>query len=180
MKLDTIAMMLAVGIASCAITWAGKYSHVVKAPPHEIEQVREANERAAQQQAIAAAARISIKQTVLEGDLSEDELSDIRDLWPEWKAGEVVKQDAIRRYAKALWKCIQPHTTQADWTPDISVSLWTRIAPPGVIAAWVQPTGAHDAYHLGDRVTHEGKTWESQIDANTTEPGSDPRWWTEL
>lgn len=36
---------------------------------------------------------------------------------------------------------------------------------------WVQPTGAHDAYHYGDIRTHKGKTWRSTADNNTWEPG---------
>lgn len=44
---------------------------------------------------------------------------------------------------------------------------------------WVQPTGAHDAYSLGAKVSHNGKKWISQIAANTTEPGTDERYWKE-
>jgi hypothetical protein len=47
-------------------------------------------------------------------------------------------------------------------------------------ADWVQPTGAHDCYPLGYTVTFDGKLWESLITANTTVPGSDPRWWKDL
>jgi hypothetical protein len=47
-------------------------------------------------------------------------------------------------------------------------------------AAWVQPTGAHDAYPLGWTVVKDAKTWESLIPANVTVPGSDPRWWKDL
>ena len=36
---------------------------------------------------------------------------------------------------------------------------------------WVQPTGAHDAYNIGDKVTHNGKTWVSDVDNNVWEPG---------
>lgn len=36
---------------------------------------------------------------------------------------------------------------------------------------WVQPTGAHDAYPLGTKVTHNGKTWTSATAANVWEPG---------
>lgn len=50
------------------------------------------------------------------------------------------------------------------------------VAPP----AWVQPTGAQDAYDTGDRVTYQGVVYESLIDANTTIPGSDPRWWKQV
>ena len=36
---------------------------------------------------------------------------------------------------------------------------------------WIQPTGSTDAYALGDRVTHNGKMWESLVNANVWEPG---------
>lgn len=49
----------------------------------------------------------------------------------------------------------------------------------GRMAAWVRPSGAHDAYNTGDKVTHNGKQYTSQIDGNTTEPGTDERWWSE-
>ena len=44
---------------------------------------------------------------------------------------------------------------------------------------YVQPTGAHDAYDLNAKVSHNGKKWISQIAANTTEPGADERYWKE-
>lgn len=53
---------------------------------------------------------------------------------------------------------------------------------PGLVPppAWVQPTGAQDAYATGERVTYEGAVYESLIDGNTTVPGSDPRWWEKV
>ena len=39
------------------------------------------------------------------------------------------------------------------------------------IPEWKQPIGSEDAYHVGDKVTHNGKTWESLIDNNVWEPG---------
>jgi hypothetical protein len=42
---------------------------------------------------------------------------------------------------------------------------------PAALPEWVQPTGAHDAYHLGDRVAHHDTGWASNIEANTWEPG---------
>ena len=57
-------------------------------------------------------------------------------------------------------------------------------ATQGDFDQWVQPVGAHDAYHLHDIVSHDGKDWESLIPNNVTEPGdtNDPqnyRWWRE-
>ena len=43
--------------------------------------------------------------------------------------------------------------------------------PTPTIKAWLQPTGAHDAYNKGAKVTHNGKTWKSTLDANVWAPG---------
>jgi len=125
----------------------------------------------AARRATLAASRMAIKQTVLEGELSQDELDEIAALWPPWESGVAVAVDEIYSYQSALYRVVQAHTTQADWTPDVTPALFAVIAPPGVIAEWVQPTGGHDAYNTGDRVTHNGHTWVSTVDANVWEPG---------
>lgn len=43
--------------------------------------------------------------------------------------------------------------------------------------AWVQPTGAHDAYGIGDRVSFEGANYESLIAANVWSPSVYPAGW---
>lgn len=56
------------------------------------------------------------------------------------------------------------------WEP--GVSGWHRVAGPGeAYPSWVQPTGAHDSYGDGDRVTHDGRSWESTVADNVWEPG---------
>lgn len=44
--------------------------------------------------------------------------------------------------------------------------------------AWVQPTGAHDAYAQGAKVSHNGKKWTSDVANNVWEPGV--YGWTEV
>ena len=39
------------------------------------------------------------------------------------------------------------------------------------VAEWVQPTGAQDAYHIGDRVLYNGVVWECISDNNVYAPG---------
>lgn len=39
------------------------------------------------------------------------------------------------------------------------------------VAEWVQPTGAQDAYDVGDRVSHNGMVWECTSPSNVYEPG---------
>ena len=76
------------------------------------------------------------------------------------------------RYGNLLYRCLQAHTSQDDWAPDVAVSLWVRIDYPAIEwPEWRQPTGAHDAYPLGAQVSHVGKRWVSDIDGNVWEPG---------
>lgn len=48
------------------------------------------------------------------------------------------------------------------------------------IPAFVQPTGAHDAYKTGDRVTYNGHIYESTMDGNVWAPDAYPQGWTDL
>lgn len=90
------------------------------------------------------------------------------------------KPVSIVRYNNALYRCLQSHTSQENWTPENSPSLWVLIDDPAIEwPEWKQPTGAHDAYDLNAKVSHNGKRWISQIPANTTEPGTDERYWKE-
>lgn len=78
-----------------------------------------------------------------------------------------------------LYKVVQAHTSQADWTPDVAVSLYDAIGLDDAgYPVWSQPTGAHDAYNKGDIVNYNGTLYESLIDGNDTIPGTDDRWWT--
>lgn len=99
---------------------------------------------------------------------------------PEWEPGITVKVGEQYRYENVLYDVIQAHTTQSDWTPDIVPALFTVAAPTGLIAEWVQPTGAHDAYNTGDKVRFEGDIWESLIDANVWSPTAYPAGWKNL
>lgn len=90
------------------------------------------------------------------------------------------KPASIVRRNGFLYRCLQSHTSQASWTPEASPSLWVLIDDPAIEwPEWKQPTGAHDAYDLNAKVSHNGKKWISQIAANTTEPGADERYWKE-
>ena len=94
----------------------------------------------------------------------------------EWIVGEQVQVGNIRVYETVTYRCIQAHQTQDNWTPPLTPTLWA-VEQVG-ISEWVQPTGAHDAYQIGDQVTHNGATWESDYDANVWEPGVFG--WTEI
>lgn len=99
------------------------------------------------------------------------------DLYPKWVVGIAVTKDSRYQYEGKLYKCVQAHTTQADWQPNVTPALWTVVSLEEW-PEWVQPTGAHDAYAKGDKVTHSSKKWTSDVDANTWEPGV--YGWTEV
>ena len=77
-----------------------------------------------------------------------------------------------------LYKVVQAHTSQADWTPDATPSLYVAIGlDEQGYPVWSQPTGAHDAYNKGDIVDYNGALYESTIDGNVYAPDSYPAGW---
>ena len=103
----------------------------------------------------------------------EDALKAV-ELFPAWQTDTAYALDFRVRYDGTLYKCVQAHTSQADWTPDKTPALWTEVAEPGTIPVWKQPTGAQDAYMTGDKVHYPGEddpVYESTMDYNVYEPG---------
>lgn len=94
------------------------------------------------------------------------------ELYPEWKSDTSYVVNQRLRYGGVLYKVLQEHTSQQTWTPDAASSLFAHvlIPDPDVIPEWVQPDSTNP-YMLGDKVTHNGKTWENTIDNNVWEPG---------
>ena len=106
--------------------------------------------------------------------LPAEELANMIEMFQAWAPDQDVAAGDIRHHNGELYEAYSNHTTQANWPPDTAVSLWRSKIVPGTIPVWVQPTGAHDAYFLGSHVIHPegGPVWKSNIDANTTEPGT--------
>lgn len=79
------------------------------------------------------------------------------------------------------------------WVSDVDLNieepgtgdLWTQYVEPDpepdpTYPEWVQPTGGHDAYNIGDRVMFQGQAYESLIDGNTWSPTDYPQGWMAL
>ena len=113
----------------------------------------------------------------LSASLSDETALTGVELFPPWSVGKAYATGDRVQYEGTLYKCVQAHTSQADWTPPMTPALWTAVSLDEY-PAWVQPTGAHDAYGKGDKVTHNGKRWTSDVDNNTWEPGV--YGWTEV
>ena len=113
----------------------------------------------------------------LSADLPDSEAYTAPELFPQWSIKDYQQGDRVQ-YQGLLYKCLQAHTTQPDWTPDTAVSLWVRVDDPSIEwPEWHQPTGAHDAYAKGAKVSHNEKHWISDVDGNVWEP---PTMWSEV
>lgn len=92
------------------------------------------------------------------------------ELFPMWKPDIAYELGDRISYNEILYKCVQAHTSQSNWTPDVTPALWTRVSIDEW-PEWIQPTGAQDAYMAGDKVTHNDAHWISDVDNNVWEPG---------
>lgn len=93
-------------------------------------------------------------------------------LFPEWRAGVAYTIGYRVRHNGVLYKVLQPHTSQETWTPVDAPSLFAQVLIPDetVIPEWVQPDSTNP-YTIGDKVVHNGVTYESLVDNNIWEPG---------
>ena len=111
--------------------------------------------------------------------LPDEQAALVPTVFPLWDAGASYQEGDRVQYGELLYKCLQSHTAQESWTPDAAVSLWVRIDDPAEEwPEWRQPQGAHDAYALGAKVSHNEKHWISDVANNVWEPGV--YGWTEV
>lgn len=119
--------------------------------------------------------------------LTDEQAIEVATVYPKYEVGKAYKVDEMFTYGTnevgdpQLYRVVQAHTSQADWTPDATASLYV---PIGLNSAgypvWSQPTGAHDAYNVGDIVDYNGVLYKSLIDGNTYSPEAYPQGWEEV
>ena len=112
-------------------------------------------------------------------ELSDAKAVTVPELFAHWSGEGIGYQTGGRvQYNGLLYKCLTAHTSQESWTPDESPSLWVRIDDPAIEwPEWRSPQGSEDAYPMGAKVSHNGKRWISDVNANVWEPGV--HGWTE-
>lgn len=116
--------------------------------------------------------------------LTAEQAMEVATVYDSWVADKAYKAGEYFTYGvngvgdPQLYKVVQDHISQLEWLPDQTPSLYEPIGLDDEgYPIWAQPSGAHDAYNTGDIVDHEGTLYESQIDGNTTVPGTDERYW---
>lgn len=114
-------------------------------------------------------------------NMNDDQALNCMSIFPLWEEGVTYSEGNRVKYKDKLYKVLQDHTSQSDWTPDTASSLFVEISDPNIeYPEFVQPTGAHDAYAKGEKVTFEGKHYISLIDANVYSPTAYPAGWEEV
>ena len=106
----------------------------------------------------------------------------IQEFYDDWEVGVKYEVGTYIRYEEVLYKVITAHTSQSDWTPTSASSLFAKVLidPTGeTINEWVQPDSTNP-YMTGDKVTFNGKTYESVIDNNVWSPSAYPAGWKEI
>ena len=107
---------------------------------------------------------------------SDEQALSVAELYPEWHVGVDYRVGQVVRRNTQLYRVVQAHLSQADWTPEASASLFSAVSFTGSVENWAQPTGAHDAYNVGDHVMHGGVEWVSLVNGNVWEPSEGTLW----
>lgn len=94
-------------------------------------------------------------------------------LFPTWAEaiGREVKAGERFFHADRLWRVVQTHIASEEWKPTETPALWCEVSV-AEFPEWKQPSGAQDAYAKGDRVSYDGRHYESLVDANVWLPNS--------
>ena len=116
--------------------------------------------------------------------LSDEEAMEVATVYPKYEVGKNYKVDDIFTYGEnnvgdpQLYRVVQDHTSQADWIPSATASLYTPIGlTKEGYPIWARPTGAHDAYNISDIVDFNGTLYKSLINGNVYSPDEYPAGW---
>ena len=120
--------------------------------------------------------------TTAVSSVSDDAALTIPEIFPVWSANSVEYKTGDRvSYENVLYKVLQDHTSQENWKPDVSPSLFAKVltSTDNTPKPWEQPDSTN-AYKKGDKVTYNGKIYESLIDNNVWSPDGYPAGWQEI
>ena len=121
---------------------------------------------------------------IISQSLADKQAMEVATVFPAYQVGKAYKANEMVTYGvngvgdPQLYRVVQDHTSQADWTPNVTPALYTPIGLNDAgYPVWSQPTGAHDAYNIGDIVDYNGVLYKSLIDGNVYSPEEYPAGW---
>ena len=117
----------------------------------------------------------------------DEEALEVASIYDFWQPDKPYKMDEIIAFGinevgdPQLYRVVQAHISQVDWLPKNTPSLYVAIGLDNDgHPVWSQPTGAHDAYNMGDIVNYNGELYESLINGNVYSPEAYPAGWKKL
>lgn len=135
---------------------------------------RKGNLAEMQAESARQAEQVAALQTLVQATaLTDEQAVSVAAFFPEWAAGTGYAKGDRVTHGGVLFTCLQAHESQVGWEPGAAPSLWAEVlAGQGgtEVGEWKQPESTNP-YMKGDRVIHNGKTWECSIDNNVWEPG---------
>lgn len=117
-----------------------------------------------------------MRQAEINSESNTDEQAlEVQVLYPNWEDledGTTLKVGQRVNYLDVLYNVLQEHQKQSTWNPVDAPSLFAKIIviDTTAIPEWEQPESTN-GYMMGDKVTHNGKTYLSLVDNNIWEPG---------
>ena len=117
--------------------------------------------------------------------LTDEQALEVSTVYPKYEIGKNYKAgdrfvDGVNGVGDPqLYKVVQDHTSQADWSPSNTPSLYKAVGVVNGYDEWCQPTGAHDTYNKGDIVYYNEKLYISTVDGNAYAPGVVEGQWSE-
>lgn len=127
---------------------------------------------------IAEAEQLRQELNEIINEMTDEEAVEHPILFPNWKSGKEYTANERVRYGGRIFKVLQNHTSQDDWTPSRVPSLFAEVltSEDGEPQEWVQPSSTNP-YLTGDKVIYNGLVYESLIDNNTWSPENYPQGW---
>lgn len=107
---------------------------------------------------------------VKRASVSDEEALENKLMYPKWNGNNIYSVDDRVQDGDNLYKRIQPQTATEIYAPHEAPALWVRVWIEEY-PEWVQPTGVHDSYQVGAKVSHNGKHWVNNYQNNSYEPG---------
>lgn len=133
---------------------------------------------------IGAAQQMRRALQLMARNLSDEKAMEVAAVFDPWRPGKNYESGEFLQWGEnalgdpQLYKVAQSHISQSDWLPEMTPALYVAVGLDAEgYPIWSAPTGAHDAYNLGDVVCFEGQLYESLLDGNVHSPKENPAGW---
>lgn len=141
----------------------------VRVEEKSLKEVKKVERYKRQRENAAAIAFVILAES---GQIDDVTASEQSMLFEQWEPNMNYTVGNLRQHGEKLYRCVQAHTSQVGWEPDVASSLWAITSDPAEEwPQWSAPIGSHDAYEAGAKVSHNDQHWVSDVDGNVWEPG---------